>query len=388
VLEELYEGRTEEIGVVLAHHWERAEEFAKAAEYLRRAGKEFEKVSPFDAMGAFERALALLPEGDVAGRAHLLASLGYVYRLMGRPDVSMPYLEGALMLSRKAGIKKTEAFALRHLSDVAYRQGRFGEAERHLGRAMDLAREINDPNSMACALNRLISSAVWQEGDIEKAERYAKEGLALTKEISDEETIAAMLLTVSGVATFRGEHGESKRYKEEALATYREIGDQMGVAACLNNLGEDARWQGKYAEAVRYYEEALAIYTDIGISNALTLNNLGHAYIGLDEDDVAWGYLCKALREFLVTGRVPLILESLAGVAWLRAKAGHYTQAAELLGLVLGHPALGEGFRWYLDQVLATVREALPTDELEAALERGKRLDLEQVVAEILKEAE
>ena len=34
------------------------------------------------------------------------------------------------------------------------------------------------------------------------------------------------------------------------------------------------------------------------------------------------------------------------------------------------------------------VREALPADELEAALARGKALDVEQVVAEILAESE
>ena len=61
--------------------------------------------------------------------------------------------------------------------------------------------------------------------------------------------------------------------------------------------------------------------------------------------------------------------------------------AAELLGLVLGHAALDEENRRHAEPVLATLREALPAGELGAALERGKSLDLDAVVAEILAEA-
>jgi tetratricopeptide (TPR) repeat protein len=158
------------------------------------------------------------------------------------------------------------------------------------------------------------------------------------------------------------------------------------MANCLNNLGEGARRQTKYAEAVRYYEDALAIYREFGFSGVLTLNNLGHAYIGLDEDDLAWGHLRRALKESLALGRIPLALEGLVGAAWLRARAGQHARAAELLGLVLGHPVLDEEVRRYAEPVLTMVRESLPAGELEAALARGEALDLEQVVAELLEE--
>ena len=168
------------------------------------------------------------------------------------------------------------------------------------------------------------------------------------------------------------------------MAIYREIGDQGEVAACLNNLGEGARRQGKYAEAVRYYEASLAIRKELGLSTAFILNNLGHAYIGLDEDDIAWGYLRKALKEYLDIERVHWALESLVGVAWLWTKTEQQVRAAELLGLVLSHPALIEETKQYAEPVLAVVRETLPAHKLETALERGQTLDLEQVVAGIL----
>ena len=158
---------------------------------------------------------------------------------------------------------------------------------------------------------------------------------------------------------------------------------------CLNSLGEGARRQGRYEEAVRYYEEALAITRELRLPLTFTiLNNLGHAYIGLGEDDVAWGYLRRALKESLAIGWMVVALEELVGVAWLRTKAGQHERAAELLGLVLGHPALDEETRWYAEPVLTMVRESLPAGELEAALARGKSLDLDATVAELLTELE
>jgi hypothetical protein len=132
----------------------------------------------------------------------------------------------------------------------------------------------------------------------------------------------------------------------------------------------------------------MVINRELGAPAPWLLNNLGHAYIGLEEDDVAWRYLREALKECLAIGRVSLTLEALVGVAWLRAKAGHYAQAAELLRLALGHPAFDEEIRLAAEPILALLREVFTTDELEAALARGEALDLEQAVAGILAEAE
>jgi tetratricopeptide (TPR) repeat protein len=193
---------------------------------------------------------------------------------------------------------------------------------------------------------------------------------------------------LSGGAGLREEYGRVKQYLEESLVIFREIGDRSGVATCLNSLGEGFRRQGRYKEAVRYYEESLAIERELGFDGPAQLNNLGHAYIGLGEDDTAWECLHEALRVSLANRYVLIAMEGLVGVAWLWTKAGQQVQAAELLGLVLGHSALNEEIKYYAEPVLAMVREALPANELEAALERGKALDLEQVVAEILEEAE
>ena len=375
--------RTGEYLGLIAGHYELAGEWAKAVEYLRRSGEELFQVSAFrETIGAFERALALLPERDVASRAALLVKLGNAYHLIGEFPVAVQHLEQGLMLARETGDVQTEVAALNGLGGTANDQGRRDDAQRHLERALALAREHDDRGGMALALWSL-GYVAFCRGHLEEAERCAEESLALYKEIGDRQGIARALTTLGINALLRREHEEAERYFEESLTLNRRIGDRRGGVACLINLGENARKQGKYEEAARYYEKSLAISRELGLrpAAAACLNNLGHVHARMGEDDAAWGYLREALNESVAIG-VP-VLETLVGMALLQTKAGCYVRAAELLGLVLS-PALDEETKQYADPILTTLRGALPAEQLEAALARGEALELEVVVADLL----
>jgi hypothetical protein len=115
-----------------------------------------------------------------------------------------------------------------------------------------------------------------------------------------------------------------------------------------------------------------------------TLSNLGHLHVLLGEHALAWKYLREALSESTAIGLVPLTLDTLTGVALLRAETGQREQAAELLGLVLNHPAAEASGTQVAQAILAKLRETLPAEQLEAALERGKEMDLNTVVTGLL----
>jgi hypothetical protein len=91
------------------------------------------------------------------------------------------------------------------------------------------------------------------------------------------------------------------------------------------------------------------------------------------------------MQESSAAGIVHTTLNALVGVAWLRAQDGRHERAAELLGLALSHPALESDVRQNTaEPILAMLREALPADQLDAALARGQALDLDTVVSELL----
>ncbi len=375
---------------LIAGHYELADERVKAVEYLRRSGKESNKVSAYqDAIAAFERALALLPEDELASRAALLVELGYAYRQASDYPLATQRLEEGLALARETGNSQTEVAVLNRLGWTMMGQGLYAEATPHLEQALALAREIGDREGIAVALYNL-GDVAYRQGDGEKAERCAKESLTIFRELGDQQGIAFALRVLGFAALLREEYQETVRYHSESLTIYRKIGDRWGVATCLNNLGETVRKQHKYKEAARYYEESLPIFREIdnrmGIS--IGLLNLGHAHTALGEDKIAWGYLCEALKVSSAIGAVSIILEGVVGVALLQARTAQYERAAEWLGLVRAHPLFNQEIGQNADPILVTLRTALPASELEAALERGKALELEAVVAEILSDTQ
>ena len=77
---------------------------------------------------------------------------------------------------------------------------------------------------------------------------------------------------------------------------------------------------------------------------------------------------------------------ALVGLAEIAAREGDCLRAAGLLGLVCGHPLGNQEVVQTAGPALALLREKLDPQELEGALEQGRGLDLEAVVADLLGE--
>ena len=161
----------------------------------------------------------------------------------------------------------------------------------------------------------------------------------------------------------------------------------MAMADSLNNLGYiNHHHLGNLEKAKQYSQASLSTAREIGHRHGVisTLSNLGHLYILLGGHVPAWGCLCQSLSESTAVGVAPLTLDALVGVARLRAETGQENSAAELLGMILNHPAVAVDITQVAETVLAGLCDVLPAEQLEAAMERGKTLELDAVVAELL----
>jgi tetratricopeptide (TPR) repeat protein len=165
------------------------------------------------------------------------------------------------------------------------------------------------------------------------------------------------------------------------------MGDRQAVADSLTNLGYiNHHHLGNLEKAKQYYTESLSIAQEIGHRHGITstLSNLGHLYVLIGEHALAWDCLRQSLSESTAIGVAPLTLDALVGVARLRAETGQRDAAAELLGVILNHPAVEVDSAQVAETVLAGLRETLSAGQLDAAMERGKTLELDAVVAELL----
>jgi hypothetical protein len=81
-----------------------------------------------------------------------------------------------------------------------------------------------------------------------------------------------------------------------------------------------------------------------------------------------------------------MVLETLAGLAGVWAKTGNPVRAAEFLGLAMAHPHTSPEVAQVAPFIRQLLEQVLSPADLEAALQRGSLLDLEQTVKDVTKE--
>ena len=194
------------------------------------------------------------------------------------------------------------------------------------------------------------------------------------------------MLNVLGMAAgFTGDPERAEAYFAEALAIRREIGDRGGVARCLGNLGATARYKGRPQTAARYLEESLSIARELGLQACYPLIYLAAIQASSGQAEGAWRTWREALGEAVAIGAAAPVPTALAIAAGWLAQAGLYERAAELVGVARDR-AVDIEPQIESEPALAILRQALSASELEAAMARGRALDLDAVVAELLAE--
>jgi tetratricopeptide (TPR) repeat protein len=455
---------------LIGHHYELAGEGGKAAEFLRRAGKEAADMSlPRQALELFEHALRLSPPEAAAARGMLLTDIAREYRVIGDLPGAVQYLEQALALAQQAddwetefeagivlagmvfwgedteraegrlttclalarshGDRKREAQAaaslavltimntgrwdegkkycteavaiyqelgeyveaapilIEGLASPAYREGRIEEAEAYLQEARALLERIQDRKERARML-QLLGDLAQQQHDYEVAERHYLASLDAAREIGNQGAVASASGSLAAVARRRRRYADAERYHREAVDISRETGNRSTLAYHLDNLGTLALLQGDYQRATCHFEDTLTLCRENGDlwQEATTLCHLGHLHAVMGQAEHAWRCFRQALCITAQSGNTLLTMSLFPPIASLMADSGEWEQAAELLGLTLACPDTLIGYvgEWCVEPALAVLREALTVEALEAALERGKGLDVEQVVGEIL----
>jgi predicted ATPase/class 3 adenylate cyclase len=352
-LEDLYEGRTDEITLQLAQHYLEAGMTEEAIVNLHRAGERAMRISAYhEAITFFERALGLMEGVEEPAAQHrkvnLLRELGSTYHSFGEWDVGTDYLKASLSLARELGDEEGTLKVLNTLGLGMFKEGKLDQTEALLEDALSLGRKMSDQMGMVRAL-------IWLGSAIAFSRR-------------------------------EGAYAQSMVCLKEALELIPADGDRALRALALHRMGEITRIYEKYSDAKANYEKALGIYQEIenqpGI--AFMATNLGHVAAATGDDQTALDSYHEALQVTTTIGLVPVTLELVVGLAGLHASAGDPEHATEWLGLVLAHPALQVETKDLAERLFTRLEAELPAKVFEAALAHGKQLNLKSVTAEIL----
>jgi len=321
---------------IAAHH-ELGGEDTLAGRWYRRAGEEQEMRSALtEALGSYERAIAL---GAGLDRQRALVGAGRVAVVLGRP----------------------------------------ADASAHLAAAVTLGRQLGDDRALLAALAEQGRIALLIRGELDAT--WVDEGLAVLPRVDDPLTRVRFLRQLGTVGIVSGDHDLAHARLEEALAIARPAGLDIEVATLANNLAHVLTERGRFDEAIALVEECRRIAEMVGNlrlqmgaiahlgfaelrrgDHAAALTHfevaqehnrrggdrektatvgvyLGLCHLELGDHARAREELCAALRLSLEDEVVAESVRAVAGLARLADQTGDRDRGRRLAMLAAGHPA-------------------------------------------------
>jgi serine/threonine protein kinase/tetratricopeptide (TPR) repeat protein len=384
-IEATYPNHTE-FAAALAYHFGAAERLDKEFEYSEMAGQQADHSGAYhSAIRYHHRALDLLSPENRSKRAVITGKLGLEYSAVANFTQAEFWLQESLRLAREVNDHETIATALMRLGLLAYETGRSAEAGPYFEDALDLAIDIGDQKLLIRSLVELAHHEVMQE-QFDAAERHITRALDASRSIEDVETLAFVNWGAGMIATLREAFPDAIDYFQHSRALYQSVDFLSGVLSTTNNLAVIFRLQGDYEQAWAYFQEVLEHRLAQGRRKnvASVMVNLGFTATRLGRHDDAHQYFTESYSIAMEIGAPTTALVALVGLAELKALAGDPITAIEVVSFALIHPATGADVSKDAKPILERISTDVKLDQIMAATERGQQLTLDTALALVL----
>jgi tetratricopeptide (TPR) repeat protein len=242
---------------------------------------------------------------------------------------------------------------------------------------------------MVIALDSLWLIVSFGLRQFDVAEQVARDALEMVRE-NPIQWILGQILTHNAYSPWR--HGaliKAREIAEEGFRASEAIGDVwfMGVIAA-HVLGPIAMDLGHYKQAETHFEQGLRwlkeVETGLPWHSAMACKNLGNLALLTKDYEKAKAWLKRSVDYYQKARQLNReYFEALCTASSLLNAQGQKEDAVQLLSVVQSHSA-HPNIHDLVTVSLAELQTALPADLYAAAIERGKSLDLDMVVAEFL----
>jgi predicted ATPase len=208
-------------------------------------------------------------------------------------------LEKLLKLDGAVAPTKARSRALFAAGVLAGEQGDYASADLLIRASLEIARELDDKQSIAVSLNALAVHA-RDRGDIAASRTLFEESLVLWRESADQLAVARSLSNLANVVKLERDFARARLLYDDCLSIFRELGDRTGIAWSLNHQGDVARDQGDVVAAQSLYEESLATFRELGDRWGIagSLADLGNLARDQGNFDVAHSLYQQGMRIF------------------------------------------------------------------------------------------
>jgi len=276
----------------------------------------------------------------------------------------------------------------------AYFMSWLGNPERGYEQARECVRvleHLDHPKALWFAYDSMVINAYFF-GQITEFAEVTDKLIEIAAEIDDKWLTAFMLFAPGMNALMMGNYAEAQRLAEYTLDLCEELGDVIMSTMPMSILGHVALAREEYDRAKGMYLRCLKISQGTGFNYSKQTSSKYLAKVSFLMGDYAEAekYLIQCLTLSKESGFVRDLVNLLYEFARIKAAQNDLDEAVELLALVIDHPTSNQT-RWLEGRIrdsarglLAELEEKLPPETCQAALERGRALDLEEIVTYLI----
>jgi len=254
---------------VLAHHYSRAQDGAKAVEYLMKAGdRAVGLYANTEAVGYYVEALAQLDKRPLAPEQDE-QRIDIVMRLCGVSGSLVDFerdlrnLADALALTRKLGDQRRESQVLYWTGRLHYLTGRPTSSIDHVEHALALADVVGDDTLAAMPLN-LLGRLYFLRSDFEKNVRMLERSAVLFERDGNRFELATAWAGLGWSLGMIGQFDRALAEADRGVALAQEIGHLPTEAACRMYRACARFPRGDWRPAIEDVRRALSIAEQLG----------------------------------------------------------------------------------------------------------------------------
>jgi len=221
-------------------------------------------------------------DGDRAGQAEALESLGRAYFQSRRLDEAETSHRGALTIRQSLGDRFGEAVSLNTLGLIGLRRRRLDDARSFFEQASGIFRDLGDRRWEALMRSNL-AETLCEVQQPQAAADILAETLTVFRELDDRASEGNALFHLSWAQRELGDPAAARAYIDQALRIAEAEENQVWQAHWLVELGTVQRAAGQPADALVSYQRAAVIQRQLGDRSreAFAQDGAGQAYEGM-----------------------------------------------------------------------------------------------------------
>ena len=232
--------------------------------------------------------------------------------------------------------------------------------------------------------------AVWPfvfAGAFDEASAAVEEGLQASITCEDHRSTANLANAKATIAYYDpARSDEAIRLYQQVIDLYEGLHDWSGLLLAFNNLASAYVESKQFELAAHVYADARRLGRRVKQHRMMSsvLSGSGIVASVRGDDTAAWSFWREALDLALASNNTLVMEESMAGLAYVWARAGFATHAAVLLGVVGLQPADKPWLVSPIERASGAIRPALATEQWEMLRTHGSWLDLGEVTRLLL----